>query len=293
MSANLLIFKTVIAGDSWGAVAVPLIQRFPLALVVFVGSHLTIVFGVLNLVVAVVVDTFAEQRTKDVKNMALEMEENEEEDLKTLDRIFSQIDGDGDGELTLDELVGGARTVREFQNRLRVMDIDQADLEQLFTMLDHDGGGTIDPDEFKVTLSRWASESKTATRFVRYTLQQLLNDHQSAAEKISTMEERLQSAVSEKANKTKTVRPHSHRHRRLKGRFGLGWRGLAHSIRRSRDALALPAQKVVPPLAARSSQVSTGISSESFGPRCHQTAKPMHFGEVPSFCSTDVSLKPI
>ena len=102
MSANLLIFKTVIAGDSWGEVAVPMIREFPLALVIFMGllspilrssalawpivtvpprmaalralagSHLTIVFGVLNLVVAVVVDTFAEQRTKDVTNMAME-----------------------------------------------------------------------------------------------------------------------------------------------------------------------------------------------------------------------------
>lgn len=54
LNANLLIFKTVVAGDSWGDVAVPLIERDPwIATGIFVGSHLTIVFGVLNLVVAV------------------------------------------------------------------------------------------------------------------------------------------------------------------------------------------------------------------------------------------------
>ena len=37
MNANLLIFKTVIAGDSWGEVAVPVIQEFPLAIVIFMG----------------------------------------------------------------------------------------------------------------------------------------------------------------------------------------------------------------------------------------------------------------
>ena len=76
-----------------------------------------------------VVDTFAEQRTKDVTNMAIvswrdwpqssvaqknykstyqltrsvasllhpsqEMEENEEEDLRKLDKMFAEIDGDG------------------------------------------------------------------------------------------------------------------------------------------------------------------------------------------------------
>ena len=36
------------------------------------GSHLTIVFGVLNLVVAVVVDQFAEQRSRDVTGMAMD-----------------------------------------------------------------------------------------------------------------------------------------------------------------------------------------------------------------------------
>ena len=34
------------------------------------GSLLTLVFGVLNLIVAVVVDTFADARLSDVKNLA-------------------------------------------------------------------------------------------------------------------------------------------------------------------------------------------------------------------------------
>ena len=102
------------------------------------------------------VDTFAEQRMRDVTTMAMEMDEDAEEDLRDLDRMFLKIDANNDGNLTFDELLEGAMKVREFQNRLRVMDIDQNDLQQLFLMLDRDGGGTIDPDEFKKTLSRWA-----------------------------------------------------------------------------------------------------------------------------------------
>ena len=52
MSANLLLFKTVIAGDSWGEIAVPVIERYPMTAIVFMGSLLTLVFGVLNLIVA-------------------------------------------------------------------------------------------------------------------------------------------------------------------------------------------------------------------------------------------------
>lgn len=40
MDANLLLFKTVIAGDSWGEIAVPVIQEHPETAVIFVGSSL-------------------------------------------------------------------------------------------------------------------------------------------------------------------------------------------------------------------------------------------------------------
>ena len=53
MHANLLLFKTVIAGDSWGLIAVPVIQQHPATAIIFMGSLLTLVFGVLNLIVAV------------------------------------------------------------------------------------------------------------------------------------------------------------------------------------------------------------------------------------------------
>lgn len=53
MEANLLLFKTVIAGDSWGKIAVPVIQYSPATAIIFCGSLMTTVFGVLNMVIAV------------------------------------------------------------------------------------------------------------------------------------------------------------------------------------------------------------------------------------------------
>jgi len=52
MRANLLLFKTVIAGDSWGQVAVPVIEYSPTTAIIFCGSLMTLVFGVLNMIVA-------------------------------------------------------------------------------------------------------------------------------------------------------------------------------------------------------------------------------------------------
>ena len=170
MRANVLLFKTVIAGDGWGKVSVPMVEAYPLTAIIFMGSNLTLVFGVMNLIVAVVVDTFAEARQRDVLNLAKEMNNNESIDRERLERIFKRIDTDGSGKMTFEELLEGARRDPEFQSRLRVMDIDEADLEQLFEMIDVKGEGEIDAAEFITPLTRWVSESRTAPRFIKYNM---------------------------------------------------------------------------------------------------------------------------
>jgi len=170
MSANVLLFKTVIAGDSWGEIAVPVIEKFPWTAIVFMGSLLTLVFGVLNLIVAVVVDTFAEARQRDVLNLAEDLEVDLANDQKVLQKMFERMDEDGSGLVSFEELVAGARKDPEFQSRLRVMDIDEADLRQLFDMIDTTGMGEIESSEFIAALSRWVHDSKTAPRFVKYNM---------------------------------------------------------------------------------------------------------------------------
>ena len=53
LDANLSLFQTVIVGDDWGEVALPVINNFPWSAALLVGAYLTIVFGVLNLIIAV------------------------------------------------------------------------------------------------------------------------------------------------------------------------------------------------------------------------------------------------
>lgn len=175
MDANLLLFKTVIAGDAWGEIAVPVIQEHPATFIIFIGSSLTLVFGVLNLIVAVVVDTFAESRQSDVQSLAEEMEDEIEHDRAALGKLFARMDRDRSGKLTLSELMEGAQSDSEFRGRLRVMDIDEQDLESLFYMIDEDQSGTIDVAEFIGPLSRWAHDSKTAPRFIKYNMIQTMN----------------------------------------------------------------------------------------------------------------------
>lgn len=200
MDSNLLLFQTVIAGDSWGDIAVPVIEYSPGTAIIFVGSLLTLVFGVLNLIVAVVVDTFAEVRQRDVLNLAEEMEHEIESDKKFLQKIFERIDTDGSGRVTLEELVEGARKDPQFQSRLRVMDIDEADLQQLFEMIDIHSEGEIDASEFIAPLSRWVHESTTAPRFIKYNMLRTIQMQEELQEATLTQFDNLGYRIDQIAN---------------------------------------------------------------------------------------------
>jgi len=191
MRSNLTLFKTVLAGDSWGLMAEPIAIKSPLAMLIFAGVLISLVFGILNLIVAVVVDAAVEQRQKDVVNIAAELDADAESDFQELTKIFSYLDADGNGELTLEELMVGARGSSEFQSRLRVMDIDQQDLEQLFFMLDEDQGGTISLSEFTNALSRWMTESRTANRFVKYNVMKLVVEQKNFQKLLKSLQRKI------------------------------------------------------------------------------------------------------
>ncbi|CAE8590752.1 unnamed protein product [Polarella glacialis] len=209
MRANLTLFQTIIAGDSWGDLAVPVIEAHPWTAIIFIGSLLTLVFGVLNLIVAVVIDTYAERRQKDVINLAKEMDAEAAEDRRFLHKIFHQIDEDGSGELNLDEVLLAAKGNREFKSRLRVMDIDEQDLVQMFEMIDGDGSGYVDAEEFITALNRWANHSKTAARFAKYQMMRSIVQHaelhQQVVFKLDSLEKRLHQQMFSPLEKSWTI----------------------------------------------------------------------------------------
>jgi len=105
-----------------------------------------------------------------VMTLAHDLEEELSKDAKHLQAVFEATDLDGSGEVSPEELVESAKQVPELASRLRVMDIDDADLGQLFKMLDEDNSGEISQDEFTGVLGRWLQDSRTASRFTKYNI---------------------------------------------------------------------------------------------------------------------------
>merc|ERR1719265_2830945 len=141
--ANWTFVQTIVVRDAWATYCLPIIEEHWWSAVIFTGVMITITFGVLTLIPAVVIDTFAERRRNDIPTIASTMEFKEAREKAALQKIFDRIDEDGSGEVNYDEIRAGAAVVPEFRQYLRVLDIDENDLQDLFNMIDSDGSGDV------------------------------------------------------------------------------------------------------------------------------------------------------
>merc|ERR1711871_316564 len=69
MLSNLTLFQ-IVTGDGWSMLARPLVEKHPASVILFVAVIFTMVFGLLNLITAVIVDTAAQARESDVMQLA-------------------------------------------------------------------------------------------------------------------------------------------------------------------------------------------------------------------------------
>eukprot|EP00929_Paragymnodinium_shiwhaense_P117459 TRINITY_DN8805_c0_g7_i1.p1 TRINITY_DN8805_c0_g7~~TRINITY_DN8805_c0_g7_i1.p1 ORF type:complete len:676 (+),score=104.38 TRINITY_DN8805_c0_g7_i1:56-2083(+) len=192
MAANLTFFQTISAGDGWGLLAVPIIERAPSTAFVFCGAVMTLTYGIMQLITAVVVDSFADLRKLDVYSLASEINAEEREEKEFLCKVFGKIDTDGSGQVTFAELCHEAYHVKDFQDWLRVMDIDAGDLARLFRMIDRDENGEIDLDEFIDALYRLKNaESNTTTKLVKHIVDNLEKAADQLSAKVGSLKERL------------------------------------------------------------------------------------------------------
>jgi len=168
MFANLTFFQ-IVSGDGWSELARPLIVHHPWTAVLFVGVIFTMVFGMLNLITAVIVDTAAQARESDVLHMAAQKDYERKFAFSNFARICVGMDTDKDGNITIEELRRGTKEIAELNAYLSVMGVEDADLQLVFDMLDHDHSGKIPIGEFTKQLYKIQThEHRTTHCFVKH-----------------------------------------------------------------------------------------------------------------------------
>ncbi|CAE7368069.1 CAC [Symbiodinium natans] len=148
--------------DSVSTVYRPLVTHNPALLGYFMAVILIMAISLMNLVTAVMVNSALDQASedKDVKRAYEAVQKRRQ--LEELKVMFLELDSDGSGELTLEELRSAPEEVLE---QLREV-AGTEDIDGLFQMLDYDGGGSLDTAEFCEGVLR-ASTSETPIELTR------------------------------------------------------------------------------------------------------------------------------
>jgi len=142
--------------DSSGGIMRPVVHHQLYLFLYFISIVLLLSIGLLNLITALMVDASlaAAAADKDVKK-AMENERKRKQMIE-LKNMFGELDEDGSGELSLDELLSSPEDIKETLCEIAGTE----DLQGLFEALDYDGGGSLAIDEFCDGVFKFTSSEK-------------------------------------------------------------------------------------------------------------------------------------
>jgi len=147
-AACLTLFAQIVAGDSWSLISVPLAKKEPWTAPILFFIMMTVSLGVMNLILAVIVEKAAEARENDQERKQKHVDEQRQKDMVELAVLCDRMDNDGSGALSLQELLDGFDNDLGFQDVMKRMDIERSDMETVFHALDEDASGELDYVEF-------------------------------------------------------------------------------------------------------------------------------------------------
>jgi len=150
----------VVTFDNWATDIVrPMSEVSPVVTWIFLFVITVCTFGVLNVVIAVMVErtlTIAKENRDIIGGV---LEKTEKELLKSMAEDFFALDEDGSGELDFEEFQKLIRTPT-FSFKLRLLGIFEDEAESLFELMDADASGTVSPEEFIAGLQKLKGPAK-------------------------------------------------------------------------------------------------------------------------------------
>eukprot|EP00929_Paragymnodinium_shiwhaense_P057843 TRINITY_DN28971_c0_g1_i1.p1 TRINITY_DN28971_c0_g1~~TRINITY_DN28971_c0_g1_i1.p1 ORF type:complete len:702 (+),score=150.64 TRINITY_DN28971_c0_g1_i1:83-2188(+) len=182
--ANLTLLQTIICGDSWGLVAIPIIEDSPGTIFIFSGIIATVSLGICSLILAVIVDSAQEARRRDVVFQESKKRVFEDAQREALVRVCREIDLDGDGTLTIHELCQAYDSYAPFRDIFIKMQMEKEEMEMVCNSMDIDGDGDIKYSEFAETI---ISIQNMDTSSVLFFLRQTIPHMQCLLKECSTM----------------------------------------------------------------------------------------------------------
>jgi len=118
------------------------------------------IFGLVNVFTGVFVDHAMQASSKDREIQIKNQIDEEDFNLKELQKVFQELDGNGSGKLSLEEFedhLADERASAYFQ----AVKLDVTEVGRLFRLMDTDNSGSIDIEEFIIGCQRLKGESRS------------------------------------------------------------------------------------------------------------------------------------
>jgi voltage-gated sodium channel len=161
--------QLLIMGETWECNAIPLIERNPWTMILFMAVFFTVILGMTNLILAVIVEKALAAHNEAVADAAKARNREKKHAIKRFIGLCAGMDKDGSGSLTIQELSEGYRTNKQFRDTMDILDIAFEELELFFSMMDADKSGDVSYEEFGNFLSKMMTESqKTMLSFTKH-----------------------------------------------------------------------------------------------------------------------------
>jgi len=147
LNSSIFFFQTLVAGDSWGSCAIPLIFYTNWTFFPFAMALVSVSLGLMNLILAIIVDQANQARENDKEAMLKRKKQHKEEAIEKWKSVIQLFDENQDGLISYEEMMTGYE-VKEIRDVLEVMGIERDDLQLMFQLMDEDDSGDLQYDEF-------------------------------------------------------------------------------------------------------------------------------------------------
>ena len=192
----ITFWQQIVAGDSWGRITIPIMETYPETIPYFAMVFITIDLGLLNLILSVIVDKAHQAQQEDIKFQLTQRQAAFEGAKRSLLQLCEMLDEDQSGSLSFEELLEGYDKLPEFQEQMRLMDVEREDMQSLFRVLDEDGSGDIQYSEFVEQVVKMRSQDTTLSLlFLRSQMKDMKHHVQDVDEKLDKMRRELHRAT--------------------------------------------------------------------------------------------------
>jgi len=154
---SMLTLLQFVCMDSMGGIYRPLILQDPSLVIFFLPFILVVSIALMNLVTAVIVEGAIEQGKSDRESQNRYKQAAFKKMLPSLRAMFHKLDSDGNGKVTLEELMDAPKDIKKhFEDIMQV-----ESMVELFEIVDADNSGVVDIDEFCDGIAKLVNTSQS------------------------------------------------------------------------------------------------------------------------------------